>query len=472
MKNKIQQNSIRGIVIVAAVLLTLGFQSLSNSNNKVTIKGITLVKGDKFELIYNTFNFSFNYGEFSIQEDGSFNGEIFITEPVFGKARIINDRRTVKIFPLYVKPGSSIEININENEIEYKGELKAENEFFSKFELEVTMGTFRYYNATNFHHFTTLDALNEKNKAILSEAKFDEEFKQYVASWMEYSYQSIKYRIIAKADVNNIDLPNEVVNFIKETSVDKFQSSAILGVQDWRSFLDNYFEVQNKYIKSNSIKLDDRFLQIENTFIKDRYALYLTNKLVNLRNGMDGTCRKQVESISSFVKYPQTKTNLDMLFSQLSKYETEYKNLLKGKPAPGFTFEDVNGKMVSLSDFKGKYVFLDVWNIYCGPCIAQIPYIKKYEEELKNENIAFIAVSCDRQKEKQKWRDFVIKKEMVGHQLIMDNGRDSDFLIDYNIKGFPTFIVVDPDGNMVDYKFLLPENKEFFPTLLDIIQLK
>ena len=79
---------------------------------------------------------------------------------------------------------------------------------------------------------------------------------------------------------------------------------------------------------------------------------------------------------------------------------------------------------------------------------------------------------CDRQKEKQKWRDFVVKKEMVGHQLIMDNGRDSDFLIDYNIKGFPTFIVIDPDGNMVDYKFLLAENKEFFPTLLDIIQLK
>jgi len=470
MKDKIQQNSIRVIVIVAVVLLTLGFQSLPNNNNKVIIKGTTLVKGDKFELIYNTFNISFNYGEFAIQEDGSFNGEIFISEPVFGKARIINDRRTVKIFPLYIKPGSSIELNVSQNEVEYKGELKNENEFFKKFELEVTMGTFKYYNSTNFDDFTTLDALNEKNKAILSETQLNEEFKQYVASWLNYSYQSIKYRIIAKADVQISDLPTEVINFIKETSSEKFSSSALMGVQDWRSFLDNYFYTQDTYIKTNTTKLVDRFEQITNNFSKDRYALYLSNKLINSNNGMDGTCRKQVNNLSTFIKSDLTKSNLDSLYSQLSKSELGYKHLLKGKPAPEFTFEDINGEMVSLSDFKGKYVFLDVWNIYCGPCIAQIPYIKKYEEELKSENIAFIAVSCDRQKEKQKWRDFVIKKEMVGNQLIMDNGRDSDFLMDYNIKGFPTFIIIDPDGNMVDYKFHFPENKQFLPTLLGIIK--
>ncbi|MFC2127621.1 TlpA family protein disulfide reductase [Bacteroidota bacterium] len=470
MKNKRQQNVFKGLVITALVLLTFSCQNATKSNKPAKIKGTTLVKGDKFELKYNTFQISFDYGQLAIEEGGSFNGDIFISEPVFGKGRIVNDRRTVKIFPLYVKPGATAELAIGEKEVEYKGELKAENEFFKKFELEVSMGIFRYYNSTNFDDFTILDRLNDKNKAVLSEVQLDEEFKQYVASWLNYSYQSIKYKIIAKADVTKSDLPTEVINYIKETSSEKFNSSALMGVQDWRIFLDNYFKMQDFYFKNNAAELVDRFKQIENSFMKERYALYLSNKLINSNNGMDGTCRKQVDGLSTFIKSEQIKTNLDSLYIQLSKSELGYKHLLKGKPAPGFTFEDVNGKMVSLSDFKGKYVFLDVWNIYCGPCIAQIPYIKKYEEELKDENIAFVAVSCDRQKEKQKWRDFVVKKEMVGHQLIMDKGRDSEFLMDYNIKGFPTFMVIDPEGNMVDYKFLMPERKEFLPTLLSIIK--
>jgi thiol-disulfide isomerase/thioredoxin len=470
MKIKIQQNMIRGFVITALVLLTWSCQNSSNQSNTATITGSTLVEGDKFQLKYNTFNFSFYYGEFEIQENGDFNGELIIPEPVFGEARIVNGRRPVKTFPLYVTPGSTLKLNVSEKDVTFEGELKKENEFLREFKQEVSMGTYKYYNSTNFDDFKKIDALIEKSKASISEAQLQEKFKEYVQSWLQYLSLSLKYKIIAKADKHNLDIPEEVIAFINETSNEKFSTSAVLGTLEWRTYIDNYFKVQNKFKKHNSEELADRFTKIENTYIKDRYALYLSNKLINSRDGMDGTCRKQVESILPFVKFENTKSNIDSLLNQLSVYESEYKHLLKGEPAPGFTFEDVNGKMVSLSDFKGKYVFLDVWNIYCGPCIAQIPYIRKYEEELKDDNIVFIAVSCDKQKEKQKWRDFVIKKEMVGHQLIMDKGRDSQFLSDYNIKGFPTFMIIDPEGNMVEYKYYYPENKKFFPTLLDIIK--
>ena len=470
MKNKMQQNMIRGFFITGLLFLAWSCQNSSSTNNIATITGTTSIKGDKFELEYNTFSYSFNYGEFAVEENGAFNGELIIPEPVFGEGKIIDNRRPVSRFPLYIEPGSTLKLTVGEKDVAYEGELKTKNEFFKKFKQEVSMGTYKYYNSSKFEDLKKIDALLEKSKVTLVEAQLDTQFKEFVKSWLVYSCQSLKYKIIVKADVDKANLPNEVMAFIKETSTEKFNTSAVMGVLGWRPFLNNYFKLQDKYLESNSDELSVRFEQIENTFVKDRYALYLSNNLINLREGMDGTCREKVEFLLPFAKFENTKKDFDSLLVQLSVSESEYKHLLKGNPAPNFTYEDVNGKIVSLSDFKGKYVFLDVWNIYCGPCIAQIPYIKKYEEELKNENIVFIAVSCDKQEEKQKWRDFVIKKEMVGHQLIMDKGRDSDFLRDYNIKGFPTFMVIDPEGNMVDYKFLMPERKEFLPTLLDIIK--
>jgi len=470
MKNKVQQNFIKGFVIAGLLVLAWSCQNSSNNNKTATIVGTTLKEGDKFEMRYFTFQFAFNYGEFAIQKDGSFNGKITIPEPVFGEAKIMNDRRPVYPFPLYITPGATLKLTIGEKGVVYEGDLKKENEFLSNLRQEILKGFFKYFNSNDFSDLQKIDALRENSLAIVSNAQFEEEFKQFVEYWLTYTYQSLQYKIIAKADVEITDLPEEVLAFIKETGSEKFSSSAVMGTLDWRSFLDNYFKVQNKYLKSNSDELIERFAQIKNTFVKDRYALYLSNKLINSRDGMDGTCRKQVESLVSFVQNENTKTGMDSLLVQLSKSEAEYKHLLKGQPAPGFTFEDVNGNMVSLSDFKGKYVFLDVWNIFCGPCIQQIPYIKRYEEELKDKNIEFVAVTCDREEDKQKWRDFVVKNELVGHQLIMDKGRDSEFLMDYAIKGFPTFIIIDPDGNMVNYKFYYPERKEFLPALLGIIK--
>lgn len=122
----------------------------------------------------------------------------------------------------------------------------------------------------------------------------------------------------------------------------------------------------------------------------------------------------------------------------------------KGKPAPSFSYEGIDGKTYSLSDFKGDYVFIDVWATWCAPCIQQIPAIKELEETFKDKNITFVSISVDRENAYNKWKDVVKKKELGGVQLYADNSFESDFIEAFGITSIPRFIIIDPDGNIVN----------------------
>jgi len=124
--------------------------------------------------------------------------------------------------------------------------------------------------------------------------------------------------------------------------------------------------------------------------------------------------------------------------------------LSPGKPSPDFSFEDINGQTVSLSDFKGSYVFIDIWATWCAPCIAQIPALKELEEQYKDHNLAFVSISVDRKAAYTKWRDFVAKKQLGGSQLFADNSFDSVFIEAYGISSIPRFLLIDPKGDIVN----------------------
>lgn len=129
-----------------------------------------------------------------------------------------------------------------------------------------------------------------------------------------------------------------------------------------------------------------------------------------------------------------------------------------GQPAINFSYPDLNGKMTSLSDFKGKVVLVDVWATWCGPCKAELPALKKMEEELRGRDIVFMSVSVDEEKDKEKWKDFVAKEDLKGVQLFASGW--SDIAKNYNIKGIPRFMVFDRKGNIVTIDSPRPSSKE------------
>jgi len=129
-------------------------------------------------------------------------------------------------------------------------------------------------------------------------------------------------------------------------------------------------------------------------------------------------------------------------------------NLAQGKAAPVFTYSDINGKEYSLSDFLGKYVYVDVWATWCAPCKREIPYLKEIIEEFKDKNIVFMSVSVDNTMEP--WKEMLEKDEMHGLQLYAEGAWKSSIVKDYMISGIPRFILIDTEGKIIDVRASRP----------------
>ncbi|MBD0822680.1 TlpA family protein disulfide reductase [Aestuariibaculum marinum] len=145
--------------------------------------------------------------------------------------------------------------------------------------------------------------------------------------------------------------------------------------------------------------------------------------------------------------------------------------LAKGKPSPNFTdYVNYEGGKTSLADLKGKYVYVDVWATWCGPCKREIPFLKEVEEKFHDKNIEFVSISIDQQKDFEKWKSMVAEKELKGVQLFADSDWKSSFVQEYQINGIPRFILIDPNGNIVNSNAPRPSNPELTElfTSLDI----
>ncbi len=147
------------------------------------------------------------------------------------------------------------------------------------------------------------------------------------------------------------------------------------------------------------------------------------------------------------------KKNIEYLQKQLTGMHGEKMyiktNLAKGKSAPKFVnYEKPDRETVSLDDLKGKYVYIDVWATWCPPCIAEIPSLQQLEKDYHDKNIQFVSISVDKRDDYFTWTDMIEEKNLGGLQLYANE--DKSFSEAYRISSIPRFILIDPDGNLVD----------------------
>ena len=145
----------------------------------------------------------------------------------------------------------------------------------------------------------------------------------------------------------------------------------------------------------------------------------------------------------------------------LKVFETEYdgwKKLDKGQPAPEIIGKNMQGETVKLSDFRGKYLYLDLWATWCGPCNYEIPFLDSLETDYHGRNIVFMSYSID--DDHDAWMKFVPEKQLKGVQIIGDKGWGSQICKDFKILGVPTFMFFDPEGKIISVKMTRPSDKQ------------
>tara|TARA_B110000444_G_scaffold213468_1_gene210302 strand:+ start:160 stop:906 length:747 start_codon:yes stop_codon:yes gene_type:complete len=153
-------------------------------------------------------------------------------------------------------------------------------------------------------------------------------------------------------------------------------------------------------------------------------------------------------------------------------YIRDRREILASLPQPGddpidFTYPDLVGDEVSLSDFLGSVVYVDVWATWCGPCKAEIPFLHDLEQEYRDKDVVFMSVSVDVEKNKQDWLDMIADKDMKGVQLFADGW--GQITKDYAINGIPRFMLFDAEGKVADLNAPRPSSDDIRPALAALL---
>ena len=125
--------------------------------------------------------------------------------------------------------------------------------------------------------------------------------------------------------------------------------------------------------------------------------------------------------------------------------------------APDFTLTDINGKPLTLSSLRGKYVVLDFWGSWCGWCIKGIPQMKEYYKKYAGK-FEILGIDCNDSEEA--WRAAVDEYELPWLHVYCS---DEKVLKDYDIQGFPTKVIITPEGKIE--QMIIGEDPEFYAIL-------
>lgn len=261
-----------------------------------------------------------------------------------------------------------------------------------------------------------------------------------------------------KAKVVNPDIANNTPEKIEEIKKHiSLEDHSLITNEQYFNYV--MYELTKK--DTTDIDLDSKRMKaiatLGNKDFKDRLLFSsLKNSLKNASNS-----EERQELIGA---YGEEISNPKLKALAYSHFTTQEK-LAKGNPAQDFVAQNLNDEDIRLSDFKGKYVVIDVWATWCGPCKVESPHFERIAIKNKsNSDIVFLALSVD--KRKDNWFLQAKTKSESVMQLHLSGEEIANFEKAYDLEFIPRFIFIDKEGNFINSKMLSP-SQNYFETIIN-----
>ena len=352
----------------------------------------------------------------SINSKGHFQLSFNLDTPTY--FNILHGNESSKMF---INPNDNIKLKLNTNEfdesISYSG--SAASNFLS--EKYLLIENYNFYNENYFlqDSIKYIESINKFRKLLRKKLNSINN-KDFILKEETSINEMLDYYLNKQKEISN--LPFEQKKYLLneynfKSTINIFDSLYSLDLKKFNEFTNNYFLTLNSYLE-------------------DINDYEFTNSKINEVN-----------------KY----------LSSWKKRKVQLENIPKeGEDFIDFTYPDINNNLISLSDFKGNLVYIDVWASWCGPCKKEIPSLKKLEYDFKDKNLTFLSISVDENKED--WTSMVIKKKLGGIQLWANGWSEiTDY---YAIFSIPRFILISKEGKIISNNAPRPSSDEIIELLM------
>lgn len=194
--------------------------------------------------------------------------------------------------------------------------------------------------------------------------------------------------------------------------------------------------------------MDVLYTDYDNEAVRNRVADMLMNRFLTRHN--------YAGDFDGGLEYLQAIVNDFELSDSYVKEYLKRKSALVGADFPEeVVLVNPDGKVVDFSEFKGKYVYVDLWASWCGPCCKEIPHLQALEKELEGSDVVCVSISTDT--DEDAWKAKLVEANMHGNQL---RDRDGSLGTALNVGGIPFFVVYDKEGKLHTYGAQRPSSGE------------